>query len=116
MDGPRLALQDHAVDGAKLAERRQADTSDVGAEPLQRRGDIFEPGRDLRVRRQVGFMEMPDEADAQPPHAALQPGRVVARRYGSAAGIERIVARDRVEHQRIIAHRSRQRADMIERE
>src|SRR6185437_11808096 len=72
MDGPCLALQDHAIDGAKLAERRQADISDVGAELMQRGGDIFEPGRDLRVGRQVRFMEMPDEADAQSPHATLQ--------------------------------------------
>src|SRR5204863_8049693 len=101
MDGPRLALQDHAIDGAKLVERRQADIPDVGAELLQRGRDIFEPRRDLRVRRQVGFMEMPDETDTQSPHAALQPGRVMARRYGRAAGIERIVTRDRGEHQRI---------------
>ena len=61
-------------------------------------------------------MEMPDETDAQSPHAALQPGSVVARRYGSAAGIERIVTRDRVEHQRIVVHGSRQGSDMVERE
>ena len=62
---------------------------------LQGARDVLERGGHLRIGRQVGLVEMPDEPDAQPAHAALERRRVMAGRRGGAAGIERVVAGDR---------------------
>ena len=49
-------------------------------------------------------------------HAAPEPGGVAAGRRIDAARVERIVAGDQIEHERVVAHGARERTDMIERE
>src|SRR6266853_1985330 len=64
MNRPGLALQDHAIDRAELAQRRQLDVTDLGALQLQGTGDVLERGRDLGLGRHVDFVEVADEAHA----------------------------------------------------
>src|SRR5215472_7085844 len=75
---PSLALQDHAVDSGELAKCRQPDVANLGAERLQRAGDVLERGRHLGIGRHVLLVEMPNKADAKTAHAELQPARVMA--------------------------------------
>jgi hypothetical protein len=116
MDRPRLALQDHPVDGAELSERRQLNVANLGTERLQGVGNLFQPGCHLRIGRQIGYVKVPDKTDPQPPDPALQPGRIMPVRRAGAAGIKRIVAGDDTEHQRVVGDRARHRSDVIKRE
>jgi hypothetical protein len=116
VDRPGRAVQDDAVDRGKLAERRQPDLANVGAQPLQRGRHVFEPGGDLGIGRQIGLVEVTDEADPHSAHAALQPGGIMARWRGAAVGVELVVSRDRGKRQRIVGDRPGQRADVVERE
>ena len=70
----------------------------------------------MREKKNFDQDENDSEKKERDDFPASQPGHVMARRYGRAAGIERIVTGDRVEHQRIVVHRSRQGSDMVERE
>jgi hypothetical protein len=60
---PSLALQDHPVDGGELAEQRQTDVTDLGAERLQSAGNVFQRGPDLSIGWHVFLVEVPDGAD-----------------------------------------------------
>jgi hypothetical protein len=51
-----------------------------------------------------------------PRFPALELGLVMAGRRGGTAGVMRIVARDDLEHQRVISDCARHRSDMVERE
>src|SRR6516165_9683981 len=59
-------------------------------------------------------MEVPDEADPHSAHAPLQPRRKTAAGYGGAAGIERVMSGEDVEHQRVVGDGPGQRPDMVE--
>jgi hypothetical protein len=72
---------------------------EVGAERLQGSDDLLQRGLHLRVSWHVGLVKMSDEPDT---HPAFQPGRIMSSGSRSAAGIERIVSGDDVEHQRIV--------------
>ena len=114
VDRPGLALQDDAVDRAELGERRQADVAHLGALHLQGARDMGQRCRDLGLGRRVDLVEMAHEADAQIAHAAIEVGGIVAVHRGRAAGIEGVVAGDRLQHQRIVGDGARHRADMVQ--
>ena len=114
VDGPRLALQDHAVDRTEFGQGRQTDIADLGAKSLKRAAHVFQRGRHLRIGRHVGCVEVPDKADTQPSDAAFQRRRVKAVARRDAAWVKRIVAGDDAHHRGAVVDVAGEGPDVVE--
>jgi hypothetical protein len=101
--------------GAEVLQGRQGDLGGLGArfgEQLDRRVERFDL---LGIAGDIPGVEMPDDADPQAFDALAEHRPVVSDRLVGASGVAPIMPGDHLEHERVVAHRARHRADIVER-
>ena len=92
----------------------QADGPHLRTLGLQDAGHVVQRGGNLGMRRQVAFMKMANEADAQIAHPTLEHPAEAARRGRGTARIARIMTGDRIQQQRVVGNGAGQRADVVQ--
>ena len=107
----RLGRGDQVVGGEAVAERGHLDVDDLGARLAQRVERLVEPRCDVGARAlgQVG-----DASDAQSGDAHLELAGDVERALADRGRVHRVVAGDRLEHERGVGDVVGERADLVE--
>ena len=108
-----LALHHHLGRAIERGEVGQGHRRDLRAELAERVGGCLHRGADRRIERHQAVLRQ-GEADLQAGDAALERGLVVRHRLLAGGRIVGIVAGDRGQHPRIVAHGAGERADMVE--
>jgi hypothetical protein len=108
-----FAVREHVVDRDRRVEARQRNLDEIGAERLQDSERCVPVGE--HVRGQALGPDLADHADAQTGDAVLDPVEILRHRKRGRRGVARVGPGHDAERQRRIAHRARQRADLIER-
>ena len=99
-----------------FGERRQRHLADLGAKTAQRRDRRIDAALRAVADLVVHLVEVVDHADAHALDAGAEQRGVVGIGSRRAGGIARIVAGERLQHQRAVLRGPRHRTDMIERE
>ena len=92
----------------------RADFANDRAQVLQHLDRCLDSGRHLRVCHHVPLVEMAQHSDPETLDSRLERARIAGPSVARAARIERVMARNHIEHQRVIPHGSCQRTDMVE--
>src|SRR6185312_6927612 len=108
--------RDQRAAGVPILQRRQLHLANLRAEPAEG----FDRGGNAALRLVadlvVDLVEMVDDADLETLDAGADPGAVVGDRPVGAGRVARVVAGERLQHDRAILGGPRLRADMVEAE
>ena len=110
--GIRLRQHDHHED-RRVPDARDRDVAHLGAEPAQRLHRRLERARHLGLH--VVEEVVARHADLEPAHAGPERRGVIGHGLAARRRVGRVVARERLQHQRAVLDRARHRPRVIER-